>query len=416
MRWVCGRALGALAVLGLSSCGVPPPKTVQAPGGTTHALALAPVGFAALPGWRQDRLAEALPSFLNGCAEIVAAAPEHALGGQGEAAALGGTAGQWRVVCDAAKTVPPGDEAAARLFFESRFQPYAVSDGGSAAPAERATGLFTGYWEPEVEGSRSPGGRYTVPLLSRPNDLVQADLGQFAADLKGRALTGRVEDGRLVPYYERADIVEHDALHGKRLEMLWLADPVDAFFLQIQGSGRVRLPNGKVVRVNISAQNGRPYVPIGRVLVQQGELAKDQVTMQSIRAWLDAHPDRAAAMMDANPSYVFFEEVDGLSAAEGPRGALGAPLTPGRSVAVDQRYVPLGAPVWVASKDPVDGAPLQRLMVAQDLGGAIVGPVRADIFFGWGPAAEDRAGRMNAPGKEFLLLPRAAQVAQATQP
>jgi membrane-bound lytic murein transglycosylase A len=399
-------------VLGLCGCVLPP--AMPGPGGTTHVLSLAPVGFSALPGWQNDHLAEALPSFLRGCAAIVAEAPGHGLGGQGEAAALGGTAGQWRAVCDAAKAVPPGDEKAARTFFESRFQPYAMSDAGSAAPADRYTGLFTGYWEPEVEGSRSPGGRYTVPLLSRPNDLVLADLGQFAADLKGRAVSGRVDEGRLVPYYERADIVEHGVLHGKRLELLWLADPVDAFFLQIQGSGRVRLPNGKVVRVNISAQNGRPYVPIGRVLIQQGELAKDQVTMQSIRAWLNAHPDRAAAMMDANPSYVFFEEVSDLSAEEGPRGALGAPLTPGRSAAVDQRYVPLGAPVWVASKDPVDGTPLRRLMMAQDLGGAIVGPVRADIFFGWGPAAEDRAGRMDAPGEEYLLLPRAAQVAQAT--
>ena len=411
MRPASGWALAALTVLGLAGCVAPVPQRV--PSGEAHALSLAPVAFNALPGWQHDRVAEALPGFLKGCEQIGAAAPTHTLGGQGLAATLGGTAGQWRAVCDAAAGVPPGDEAAARRLFESWFQPYSMRDSGTAAPADPSQGLFTGYWEPEVEGSRSPNARFSVPLLMRPHDLVQVDLGQFAPDLKGRAVVGRVDEGRLVPYYDRSDIVERGALRGKRLEMLWLADPVDAFFLQIQGSGRVRLPNRKVVRVNISAQNGRPYVPIGRVLIQNGDLRKDQVTMQSIRAWLNAHPDRAAAMMDANPSYVFFEEVDDLPADAGPRGALGASLTPGRSAAVDQRYVPLGAPIWVATTDPLDGSPLRRLMLAQDLGGAIVGPVRTDIFFGWGADAEDRAGRMNAPGQQFILLPRAAQVAQA---
>ena len=180
---------------------------------------------------------------------------------------------------------------------------------------------------------------------------------------------------------------------------------MDAFFLEIQGSGRVDLPGGKVIRVSYAGQNGRPYVPIGRVLADRGQIPLDQVSLQSIRAWLDAHPDQAAAMMDQNPSYVFFREIDDLRPDQGPPGALGVALTPGRSAAVDRTYIPLGAPLFVATTDPVTGAKLQRLLVAQDLGGAIRGPVRADIFFGWGKEAEDRAGRMRQPGTSYLLLP-----------
>ncbi len=367
------------------------------------------MAFAALPGWAEDNPAQALPPFLASCASIEAMAPDQSLGGAGTAAALGGKPSAWRPACDAARTVPAGDSAAARRFFETWFQPYAISNATDGS----AQGLFTGYYEPEVAGSRSPGGGYTVPLLRTPDDLVRVDLGQFADDLKGRSITGRISGSRFVPYYDRAQI-EAGALASERLGLLWLADPIDAFVLQIQGSGRVRLPDGHVVRVSYAGQNGRPYVPIGRVLADRGDIPLSQVSMQSIRAWLAAHPEQAAQIMDQNPSFVFFREIDGLPDDEGPPGALGAALTPGRSIAVDRHFLPLGAPVFVVTTDPLTHAPFRRLMQAQDLGGAIRGPVRADIFWGWGRDAEARGGLMKEQGSDYVLLPRATGAATTT--
>ncbi len=299
-----------------------------------------------------------------------------------------------------ARALPPGDDDAARAFVEHDLQPYAV-----AADTGATTGLITGYYEPEARGARTRGGDYQTPLLSRPTDLIQVDLGDFADDLKGRSIGGRLQDGKLVPYYDRAQI-EHGALAGRRLDLLYLADPIDVFVMQIQGSGRVKLPNGRVVRMVYAAQNGRPYIPIGRLLAQRGEIPIEQVTMQSIRAWLNAHPTMGAALMDENPSYVFFKEAANISPDEGPPGTLGVALTPGRSIAIDRKFIPLGAPVWIATTDPLDGSAWQRLMVAQDLGGAIRGPVRADIFFGWDADAENRAGRMRQQGSVYVLLPK----------
>ena len=391
-------AAAAATLLALSGCVQPQP--VSSPGAKAKpVMALAPVGFDRLPGWGEDHVGAALAPFVAGCARMGESSSGMSLGGDGLAAKLGGTAELWRSACDAARAVPAGDDLAARSFFERTFQPYAVTADGSD------TGLFTGYYEPEVRGSRTPAPGYDVPLLSKPADLVQADLGAFAPNLKGRHIDGRIQAGALVPYYDRGQIVG-GALHGKRLEILWLANPVDAFFLQIQGSGRVRLPDNRVVRVTYSAQNGRAYVPIGKVLAEQGAIPLEQVSMQSIRAWLEAHPAEAVSVMDRNPSYVFFRELNGIRPQDGPPGAMGASLTPGRSIAVDRGYLPLGAPVFVDTTDPLDGTKFQRLMVAQDLGGAIKGPVRADVFFGWGPDAEARAGRMRQQGHDFLLLPK----------
>lgn len=390
------RVAALLAVVFLSGCAA---LRLQ-PAATPPSLSLTAVDFGQLPGWGTDHPAQAMAAFSRSCARLALAPPDQRLGGEGEAARLGGQAGQWRAVCAAARALPPGDDAAARQLLEADFQPYAVADG------ERRRGLFTGYYEPEVPGSPVRSAAFPTPLLTRPSDLIQVDLGDFFDDLKGRRTAGRVEDGRLVPYYDRASI-EAGALAGRRLDLLYLQNPVDLFFLQIQGAGRIDLPDGRVVRVGFDGQNGRPYVPIGKLLSDRGQIPPDQVSEQSIRAWLAAHPDRAQAVMDENPSYVFFREVPGLRPDEGPPGALGVALTPERSIAVDRAFIPLGAPVWIDTTDPLDGTPLRRLMVAQDLGGAIRGPVRADIFFGWGAQARARAGRMNQPGTEYLLLPKA---------
>lgn len=305
---------------------------------------------------------------------------------------------EWRAICAALPLKP--DAASARGFVEKFFTPYRAAHNGDPS------GLFTGYYEPELKGSRRAGGNFTVPLYRVPPDLVQIDLGQFAADLKGRTIAGRVENGRLRAYPDRAAI-DNGLLQGKGLELLWVDDAVEAFFLQVQGSGRVLLPDGGVARVGVGGHNGLGYVPIGRVLIDSGKIAREQLSMQAVRDWLRANPAEARELMQRNPRYVFFREIAGGGPHDGPIGAQGVALTPGRSLAVDRRFVPLGVPVWLDTAAS-DGAKLQRLMVAQDTGGAIQGPVRGDIFFGAGEAALEQAGRMRSPGGYYLLLPKAA--------
>jgi membrane-bound lytic murein transglycosylase A len=246
-----------------------------------------------------------------------------------------------------------------------------------------------------------------VPLYGRPGDLIDVDLGSFDADLKGHRIAGRVEGQRLMPYYTRAQI-DAGALAGRGLELFWVEDPIRSFFMQIQGSGQIDLPDGSRMRVGYAAQNGRPYRAIGRDLVAMGAIARDDVSLQSIRAWLVAHPDQARGVMEKNPSFVFFRALPDLAAAPGPLGAMGVPLTPERSLAVDRRFLPLGVPLWLSTTAPWPSGegPLQRLVIAQDTGGAIRGPVRGDVFWGSGDAAEAVAGRMQSKGGYWILLPR----------
>jgi len=302
------------------------------------------------------------------------------------------TAADWRPACLAAPQVAPGDDRA-RAFFEHYFAPYLVGSNGDA------DGLFTGYYEPLLKGSRERSGTYQTPILRRPSDLVMVELGRFRPAWRGERIAGRVVDGNLVPYASRAEI-EHGALDPMHLEILWVDDPVAAFFLQVQGSGRVTLPDGSIVRLGYDGQNGQTYVAIGRLLVARGALPLDAVSLQSISAWIKAHPEAGAKLMDENPSYVFFKELEG----DGPLGAEGVVLTPGRSLAVDRSFVPLGAPLFLDASD--NGTALKRLMIAQDTGGAISGPVRGDVFWGFGDEAEARAGGMRARGRYYLLLPR----------
>jgi membrane-bound lytic murein transglycosylase A len=386
--------LVALAVL--AGCARPPDK-----------LTLTPTTFAALPGWERDDPAGALTAFTLSCARILAIQQplETPVGTGG----IAGTLADWQSPCSEATSLrdllsiaSAGDaDVQRRRFFEAWFTPYKAGNNG------RTQGLFTGYYEPELRGARQPGGSYTTPLLHRPPDLVTVDLGQFRLDWRGERIAGHAVNGRLLPFESRAEI-ERGALDRQHLAFLWVDDPVDAFFLQIQGSGRVRLPDGSMVRVGYDGQNGKPYVPIGRLLLERGALDRDNVSMQAIRAWIKANPDAGAALMAENPSYVFFRE----SVGDGPIGAQGVALTAERSLAVDRDFVPLGVPVWLDAGEGADK--LQRLMVAQDTGGAIRGPVRGDVFWGFGPAAEARAGTMKAAGEYYLLLPKTVTVAPAS--
>jgi membrane-bound lytic murein transglycosylase A len=247
-----------------------------------------------------------------------------------------------------------------------------------------------------------------VPLYRPPADLVRIDLGRFNPELAGYAIYGRIAEREFVPYYSRRDI-DSGALAGRGLELLWVDDPIDKFFLQVQGSGQVRLNDGSLIRVGYAGQNGQPYRAIGRDLIEMGVLTREQVTMPAIRAWLEAHPADAPQIMERNRSYIFFEERPELAPDEGPLGAQGVSLTAGRSLAVDPRYIPFGVPVWLETTAPWpegDG-PLRRLMVAQDAGGAIKGVVRGDVFWGAGERAAAIAGRMKSPGRYAVLVPKA---------
>ncbi|MFM2129706.1 MAG: hypothetical protein RL477_1252, partial [Pseudomonadota bacterium] len=355
---------------------------------------LQPARFSDLPDWQTDDPRGALDALARSCAKRAGRSAGRAVG----PFAIGGFEKNWADACAALAALGGGarDQAAARRFVEQRFRPWLVTG------PEGEEGLFTGYYEASARGSRKKTARYNVPLYKRPADLVEADLGAFFDEFRGRSIAGRVQGGRLVPYAERRGI-SNGALAGKGLELVWLDDPVDAFFLEIQGSGRVTLPDGSIMRVGFAAKNGRPYTAIGRVLIDMGAMTREQVTMQSIRAWLAANPDKARQVMEANAAYVFFRELTG----DGPIGAEGVALTPGRSLAVDRRYLPLGVPVFVAAVDPEGRlAPHRALMIAQDTGGAIRGAVRGDIFLGAGDAAADRAGRMKLKGRAWLLLPR----------
>ena len=331
-------------------------------------LTLAPARFNALSGWGEDRVAAALPALLRSCKKLLAKSDDAVVAARKKSLNFG-TVADWRPVCTAAASVPAGDEMAARQFFEANFAPFLAGNNGEP------DGLFTGYFEITLNGSRKRGGPYQTPLYRRPAEV-------------NRHTRAEIEDG---------------ALAGKGLELVWIDDPVAAFFLEIQGSGRVNLPDGTIMRVGYDGQNGKPYVPVGRLLIERGELPRDKVTMDAIRRWMAENPKKGAALRRENPSYVFFREISG----EGPLGAQLVPLIAGRSLAVDRAFIPLGVPIWIDVRQrfaPHDT--IRRLVVAQDTGGAIKGPVRGDLFWGHGKEAASGAGAMNARGRYYLLLPK----------
>lgn len=392
-------AIAALA-LALAACQTVPPAPPPKPPPPTPPTApvapvvrFAPADWQDLPGWSDDAVASAWPAFVVGCRALLARSQSQAT---------------WKTPCDAASRIDGASESAVRAFFMEHFRPYKISNDDGTA-----TGLVTGYYEPLLPGSRAPTAEYTIPLYGVPDDLLVVDLSSLFPELKDKRVRGRVEGRKVVPYWPRADIERGAApLSGKAIA--YVGDPVEAFFLEIQGSGRIALNDGTVMRLGYADQNGHPYRSVARVLIDRGELTRDTASMQAIASWVKAHPSEARALLDENPSYVFFRELPkppagSIDAAiDGPLGSLGVPLLAERTIAVDARYVPLGAPVFLATTRPSSNAPLAKLMLAQDTGGAIRGPVRADFFWGFGTQAGREAGRMRQEGRMWLLWPKGA--------
>ena len=339
------------------------------------------VSFSDLPGWKSDNLKDVLPAFRKSCRAI-------------------GKKKDWQDVCAKAYDIDENDTFAIRSFFETHFIPYRIANENGSE-----TGLATGYFEPLLKGSRVRKGKFQTALYRQPDDLLVIDLASAYPQLKGLRLRGKLDGNRVVPYETRAEIEKSGKLAGH--EIVWVDDVLDAFFLEIQGSGRVYIPeSGETIRLAYANQNGRPYRSIGRYLLDRGELKPGQASSQQIRQWIRRNPERLREVLDSNPSYVFFREERIDDPSEGPKGALGVPLTPERSIAIDPRHIPLGAPVFVDTTRPYSSVPLQKLMLAQDTGGAIRGAVRADYFWGFGPQAGEMAGKMKQKLKVWLLLPK----------
>ena len=333
-----------------------------------------------IPDWGRESLRDSLVAFVRGCAAL-ASQPA------------------WQKVCAEAAALPPDSpERDIAAFFETRFDPHQVINAD-----ETTSGMVTGYYEPLLRGSRTRTSRYRYPVYAVPQDLLVIDLSSVYPDLKHKRLRGRVEGNRVVPYLARGDI-ETNPAPLKGLEIVWVDDAVELFFLHIQGSGQVQLENGERVRVGYAEQNGHPFRSLGRLLIQRGELPPERASMQGIKDWARRHPAKVQRYLNENPSFVFFRELPGD--LPGPIGSLGVPLTAERSIAVDPRVIPLGVPVFLATTWPNSPQPLNRLMVAQDTGGAINGGVRADFYWGFGDAAGSQAGKMRQAGRMWVLLPK----------
>ncbi|BAL23004.1 murein transglycosylase A [Azoarcus sp. KH32C] len=366
------------------ACPVCPAPTVSPPVAPTEvpppAAPLQRAQWGELNGWTNDDLTQAWPALRASCKGLAKQA-------------------RWKPFCDAAQAL--GDRPAApaiRRLIEDKLVPWAVHN-----PDNSTEGLITGYYEPLIKGSRTRSDRYPWPIHGVPPDLLTVDFGDLYPDLRNLRLRGRLVGNKVVPYWTRA---EFDAMQDRTPApvLLWAADPIELFFLQVQGSGRVELPDGTRVRVGYADQNGHPYQSIGRWLVAQGELPLEKASMEGIKNWAKTNPQRLPELLHSNPSYVFFKEMAATN--DGPTGALGVPLTAGRSIAVDPRSIPLGAPVFLSSTFPLSDRPLRRLMFAQDTGGAIKGAVRADFFWGFGAEAGTQAGRMRQQGQLWVLQPR----------
>ena len=344
-----------------------------------------------LPGWNNDKVLSAFPALQKSCRSIL-----KKLNRRNKSQKELKKHSVWQKVCDQI-TVNSFAEDSFREFLKSKFNAYQIRYRGSDE------GLFTGYYEPTLDGSLQPSREYKTPIYPKPTDLIHVNLGEWKDSLDSSRIIGRVVGHKLKPYFSRSDISK-GALDGENIPILWLKSEIDAFFLHIQGSGRVVLPNGEVYRLGYAGKNGRKYYPIGRYLVEIGAIPQENISMQSIKKWLKENPGKKNDVMNMNPSYVFFQKLKGK---EGPIGAQGVVLTSGRSLAVDRHYSTLGAPVWLSANfADEEGKKLQRLMVAQDTGGAIKGPIRGDVFWGSGKTAERLAGIMKAKGSMYVFYPK----------
>ena len=303
----------------------------------------------------------------------------------------------WKNFCARAEKYQRQPERLRELIM-SELQPYKVVNDNKSN-----RGLITGYYEPLLKGSFFPNKDYPYPVYARPDDLMEASSPMVVDGYDVPISRVKIENDQIVPYDTRAELMQEGRLAGN--ELLWVSDPIELFFLQVQGSGRIEIEDGRIIRVGYADHNGYPYRSIGRVLIERGELASYEASMQRIRQWAKDNPAKVNELLAKNPRYIFFRIQDGSQDA-GPVGSLGVPLTPERSVAVDRRYIPLGAPVYISTTMPNSSQPLNRLMFAQDTGNAIVGPVRADYFWGYGDRAERLAGGMKQSVRLWVLLPR----------
>ena len=349
-----------------------------APRSKPLSLPLVPVDWSKVEGWQEDDPRLVLGAFEKSCVALR-------------------WRPQWLRICSDVNNLDGWSETEVRAFFEERFTPYELRQ-----PDGDPVGMVTGYYVPDLWGSRQSSPDYPYPIYRRPEDLLVIDLSDAYPELGKYRLRGRLDEGRVLPYWDRASI-DGDRSPLEGLELFWVDDPVELFFLHIQGSGSILFEDGSRSMVNYAEQNGHPYRSISKWLISHDIMSRDEMSMQNIKAWARDNPSQVGDLLNTNPSYIFFREAPGD--LESPPGALGVPLTPGRSVAVDRRYTPLGAPVFLATTWPNTNRPLNRLMMAQDTGGAIKGPVRADFFWGMGDDAGIEAGRMKQPLKMWVLLP-----------
>lgn len=391
------RQLAALAALCLGSLAPVTAPAAPYPAPDTGEARLERLAFDRLEGWAADDHGAAFAAFRRSCEALVAGAP---------ALRPATPAGEeLRRTCRAA-LAPDALEAGAKAFFEAAFEPFAV-----IPPSGR--GFLTGYFEPEYDGSLTPSPDFPTPLLARPEDLVSAPQGGALPGLDPVFQAGRLRpDGRYEPYPDRAAI-EEGALGAGARPVAYVRGPAERFIIQVQGSARLRLPDGRIARVAYAGRNGHPYASIGRILVREGRIPLEEMSLERLMGWLKANPDAARDVMRANRSFVFFRLADELDPRDGPIGGAGLPLVPGRSLAVDRGLWPYGLPVWLEGRLPLASGgeePLARLMTAHDTGSAIVGPARGDFFFGSGAEAGTRAGLLRHPVRFVVLLPRGARV------
>ena len=392
----------AIAIYGAWRSGPPAPE-----------LSLKILSYNDIPSWDEESQPwdGALAAFERSCRSVLRRpgdAPFARRAVAPDIRRLYGEVSDWQAVCRMASD-DPGQSA--KAFFERYFDPVMISEN------QEKTGLFTGYYEPVLKGSRTQEGPFQTPLLARPDDLVMVELGDFRDTLAGQRIAGRVIDGKLWPFESRAEI-ETTADWVDPLVIVWVEDAIEAFFLHIQGSGRIELPDGQTIRVNYSGQNGHPYTAIGRVLIDMGELEREEVSLQTIQSWLKANSEQADDVMRANASYIFFREIAVEDPELGPPGAQGVVLTPLSSIAVDRLYYPMGTPVWLdidlngqiltpsKTESSLDPVPFHALSIAQDTGGAIKGAQRADLFWGSGEDARAASGLMKESGTMYALIPK----------